>query len=129
MDIVRAFEATGAGLGFNINIQGTPEDPLFQANQIGTLLGMVNIRETLRDFDDDETRVSSTDTNRSATFITELGLYRLLGMSRKPFARPFQKWVARVVKEIRLTGKFEADKLRLRLYYMPALQQRVAVPP
>ena len=31
-------------------------------------------------------------------------------MSRKPFARPFQKWVAKVVKEIRLTGKYEMEQ-------------------
>ena len=28
----------------SINIQGTPEEPLFQANQIGALPGLVNIR-------------------------------------------------------------------------------------
>ena len=41
--------------------------------------------------------------------MTEVGLYRLLGMSRKPVARAFQKWVAKVVKEIRLTGKHELE--------------------
>ena len=39
---------------YQINIQGTLEDPLFQANQIGKLLGISNIRENLRDFSDDE---------------------------------------------------------------------------
>ena len=80
--------------GITINIQGTPEDPRFQASQIGALLGLVNIRETIKDFDEDETSVSSTDTSRTAVFLTELGLYRQLGASRKPCARPFQKWVA-----------------------------------
>jgi prophage antirepressor-like protein len=41
--------------------------------------------------DEDETHVGLTDINRNATFLAELGLYRLLGMSRKPIARPFQK--------------------------------------
>jgi hypothetical protein len=38
-------------------IQGTLEDPLFQANQIGKLLGVGNLTENLRDFCDDEKRV------------------------------------------------------------------------
>ena len=111
MDIVRAFTDVGLANGVTINIQGTPDDPLFQANQIGELLGLVNVRESIKDFDEDEKdAVSSTDSigrHQTIIFLTELGLYRLLGMSRKPFARPFQKWVAKVVKEIRLTGKYE----------------------
>ena len=30
------------------------EAPLFQANQIGAFLGLVNVRETIKDFDEDE---------------------------------------------------------------------------
>ena len=86
---------------------------LFQANQIGELLDIKNIRDTLSGFDEDEVHVGTTDTNagsRKALFLTELGLYRLLGMSRKPLARPFQKWVAKTIKEIRMTGKFELQE-------------------
>jgi hypothetical protein len=129
MDIVRA--STDAGLERGVTIQGTSddplglvntretyEDPLFQASQIGALLGLVNIRETIKEFDGDETRVSLTRAGprysspswastacsehpaspsmrtkrvsvqpgpQSTQFLTELGLYRLLGMSRKPF--------------------------------------------
>ena len=54
--------------------------------------------------------VSVTDTSRTATFLTELSLYRLIGMSRKPFARPFQKWVAKMMKELRLNGKYEFER-------------------
>jgi hypothetical protein len=35
MDIVRAFTDAGLERGVTINIQGTSEDPLFQASQIG----------------------------------------------------------------------------------------------
>jgi hypothetical protein len=42
-------------------------------------------------------------------FLTEVGLYRLLGMSRKPIAKKFQKWVANVIKEIRLNNKYELE--------------------
>jgi len=111
MDIVKAFadnEETA-----DINIQGTYDFPLFQANQIGKILGLANIRATITIFDDDEKVVNIIDTlggNQEVTFLTELGLYRLLGMSRKPVARKFQKWVATVIREIRLTGKYESEK-------------------
>ena len=107
---MRVFEASGLAAGVAIDIRGTPEEPLFQANQIGAQLGLGNIRETIEDFDEDELRVRITDTSRAANFLTELGLYRLLGMSRKPLARPFQKWVAKVVREIRPTGKYEQEQ-------------------
>ena len=52
MDILKAFSLLDAE--YPINIKGTLEDPLFQANQIGKLLGLANIYETLRDFSEDE---------------------------------------------------------------------------
>jgi len=114
MDIVRAFSDVGLGLcdGVAINIQGTAEDPLFQANQIGELLGISEIRSTMRDFDEDEKGVHTAHSrggSQTTLFLTELGLIRLLGMSRKPFARHFQKWVTQVIREIRLAGKYELE--------------------
>ncbi|PNH01959.1 hypothetical protein TSOC_012182, partial [Tetrabaena socialis] len=85
MEVAKLFQ--NASLQVTINIRGTEEDPMFQANQIGKLLGLVNIRESLKDFDEDELRVSTTDTSagqRTALFLTQLGLYRLLCQSRKP---------------------------------------------
>ena len=38
----------------NINIYGTYEEPLFKAKDIGDLLGIKDIRTTLREFDEDE---------------------------------------------------------------------------
>ncbi len=113
MNIVRAFECAGIASGFKLNIQGTLDDPLFQANQIGQLLGLKNVRDSIKGFDETQKGVVSTRTpggSQHMLFLTELGLYRLLGMSRKPFARPFQDWVAQVVKEIRRTGKYEMEQ-------------------
>lgn len=108
MDILKAFKLDKKEI--QINIQGTDEDPLFQANQIGELLDMCNIRATIIDFDNDEKVVKPVDTlggKQKTTFLTEQGLYRLLGRSQKPIARTFQKWVCQVVKEIRRNGKYE----------------------
>lgn len=111
MDILRIFRI--ADKNFSVNIQGTYDDPLFQANQIGELLKLSNIRETIKIFDDDEKVVITTDTLggfQKTTFLTEIGLYKLLGMSRKPIARVFQKWIFNVAKEIRITGSYELKK-------------------
>jgi prophage antirepressor-like protein len=41
---------------------GTSEIPLFKANDIANLLGIKNIRETIKDFNEKEKVSSSTDT-------------------------------------------------------------------
>lgn len=113
MDILKAFKLDQTEV--KVNISGTEEDPLFQANQIGEILGLSNIRVTLKDFDEDEKVVSNAYTlggNQQITFLTEVGLYRLLALCRKPVARVFQKWVCQVVKEIRLNGKYELQRQR-----------------
>lgn len=94
-----------------INIQGTIENPLFRATDIGKILDIKKIRNTIKEFDDDEKIYAhNMGGNIDVIFLTETGLYRLLGMSRKPMARKFQKWIATVIKEIRLNGKYELEK-------------------
>ena len=78
----------------------------FQANQIGKILGIGNISESLKDFGEDERSLLFTETSfgiKETNFLTELGLYRLLGRSRKPIASTFQKWMIKTIKEIRIT--------------------------
>ena len=102
MDIVKAFISNEETC--NINIKGTYEDPLFQASQIGKLLGIKKIRNTISDFDEDEkiAHTMGASENKLCLYLTEVGLYRLLGMSRKSIARKFQKWVANIIKEIEI---------------------------
>lgn len=111
MDIIKLFVDNEENI--EINIQGTIDEPLFQANQIGKLLDIKCLKSTIRDFDDDEKVVHKMHPvrgNQNVLFLTEIGLYRLLGMSRKEKARKFQRWIAAVVKEIRLNGKYELEK-------------------
>ena len=111
MDILKAFSLLGDGSEeHQINIKGTPEDPLFQANHIGKLLDIANISTALKDFDDDECVLILNDTAfgiKETNFLTELGLYRLLGRSRKPIAATFQKWMNKPIKEIRVNGMYK----------------------
>lgn len=121
MDILKAFKISGDE-EVQINISGTTDEPLFQANQVGNILGLSNIRVATQDFDEDEKVVLTVGTlggKQQTTFLTEVGLYRLLALSRKPVARQFQKWVAKVIKQIRLTGKYKAQQqseIDLQLY-------------
>jgi len=109
MEILRAFIPD---IGISINVQGTPEAPLFQASQIGELLGLSNIRDAIKHFDDDEKALVETNTpggQQSVLFLTEMGLYRLLGESQEPWGLSFQKWVGSVVTDIHRTGKYELE--------------------
>jgi len=108
MDILKAFSLIDKT--HNINIQGTLENPLFQANQIGKLLGITNISQAIKDFEEDERSLISNETSfgiKETNFLTESGLYRLLSRSRKPIAAIFQKWMINTIKEIRVNGMYK----------------------
>lgn len=117
MDILKAFNLLDKN--YEIKIQGTFENPLFHAKQIGNLLEIINIRDSISDFTDDEKIIDLTDTPsgiQKTLFLTEIGLYKLLGRSRKPIANTFQKWMINTIKDIRINGfyklkeEFEVDK-------------------
>ena len=108
MDILKSFNLNNQE--YQINIQGTHDEPLFQANQIGKLLGIKNIREVLRNFDDDEKVVQKIDTlggKQNATFLKEVGLFRLINRCTSSIACCFQKWTCQVIKELRLNGSYK----------------------
>lgn len=109
MDILKAFNVCGEN--YHINIKGTADNPLFQANQIGKLLEIKNIHESIKNYDKDEKdEISFADSIgriQQTTFLTEFGLYKLLFKSTKPIAKTFQKWVFNVIKELRENGKYE----------------------
>ena len=130
MDLVKVFSNSDSE--WRINIQGTQDDPLFQANDVGDVLGLTNIRASLSgpDFPAEYTHVRVIDTSagpREATFLTEEGLYSVVFRSRKPIAIVFKKWVFSVIKEIRLRGRYENDKQVLALQTENGLlQQKLA---
>ena len=87
MNILKSFTL------IDINIQGTIQKPLFQIDQIAQVL---NKKINLINYDDDE---------KVGNFLTELGLYKLLGRCRKPIASKFKKWVYNVVSELKTIPK------------------------
>lgn len=83
---------------------------LFRAEDVGNILELKNVRSSVADFDGDEKGVHSVYTSRgfqNVLFLSEEGVYRLLFQSRKPIARPFQKWVASVIRQIREEGEYK----------------------
>jgi hypothetical protein len=104
--LVKTFEQN------NITIYGTFDKPLFKANDIGELLEMVNIKESIKDFTDKQKLgVSLTDPHgrvQITTMLTEQGLYKVILRSRKPIAVKFQDWVCEVIEEIRKTGEYKS---------------------
>ena len=86
MDIVTAW---GASHGVSINILGTSETPFFQANQVGAMIGVNNVRESIKNFDMDKKVLLSSITHtgtRKLQFLTMAGLRQFVSASRKPNA-------------------------------------------
>jgi prophage antirepressor-like protein/predicted GIY-YIG superfamily endonuclease len=111
MDIIKTFENNNAGM--HITIKGTHEEPLFRASDIGAILDIVKIRNTISDFDNTEKVAHTVDTlggPQEVLFLTEKGLYQVLFTSRKPIAKKFKNWVCEVIKEIRLNGRYQLEK-------------------
>jgi prophage antirepressor-like protein len=60
MDLIKAFENND--MTHHVTIHGTHEDLLLRASDIGEVLEMTNIRQSIQDFDHTEKRgVSITD--------------------------------------------------------------------
>jgi prophage antirepressor-like protein len=107
MDILKAFSLCDKE--YPINILGTIDEPLFQANQIGKLLEMTNINKLLSSFDNNEKVITQSSTlggMQNLTFLTERGLYKVLARSNKPIAKKFQDWMVNVIKELRQQGEY-----------------------
>ena len=116
MDIIKTFQDE-----YNVRIFGVFENPLFVAVDIGKILGISNILTTLRNFDADYIVKASdlhtinpdhvtTNLQPETKLFTELGLYHLLSISRKPLAKVFRKWMYSIVKELRIKRKYDIDE-------------------
>jgi prophage antirepressor-like protein len=73
-----------------------------------------NVGQATKDLEEDELRsfkMMSGNQQREISFVSESGLYTLIIRSRKPVAKPFQKWVTReVLPSIRKTGSYSLQK-------------------
>jgi prophage antirepressor-like protein len=122
MDVIRLFKINGNE--YTINIRGEPENPLFQASHIARILGIVNIRSSVKDFDVNERVTLQIDVNnpldsniddripkkevkkQDTIFLTEQGVMRLIFNSRKPEILEFKKWITQITKEVATRGNY-----------------------
>ncbi len=90
---------------------------LFNPYHVAAILGIKNVRENLRNFNENQvikltkSIVSSTDNlvipTAGKLFLTESGVYKLIFKSRKPEAEKFSDWVTdEVLPNIRKTGSY-----------------------
>lgn len=110
MDILKCLNLTKDI--YKVNIEGTHENPLYQANNIAEILELTNIHQSLMDFDSTEKVILLTKTNggmQNVTFLTEQGLYRLLIRSNKDISKIFQKWICENIKKIRTEGEYKLN--------------------
>lgn len=113
MNNLVAFDFNGSTLDYAL-LNG---EPLFNLTYVGGLLGIVNPRTSI-DTSDSDYVIKLDDSvvgltynrnlnNRGELFLTEAGLYRLIGKSEKLIAEKFQKWVCKeVLPSIRKTGSY-----------------------
>jgi prophage antirepressor-like protein len=92
----------------SLKIYGTVEDPLFQANDLGDMLQLVNIRYNVQKLQEGFDYIKSG----KKTFITEYGFYKLIFVSRTSFAKLFQNFVCQILKKLRLTGSVNVDDMK-----------------
>lgn len=112
MDVLQAFIFDNTSHAVSV-LRDEDGDPLFKADDLGTVLSIKNVRVSITDFDQEEKIVRLLDSRGGAqetTFLTEQGALKLIMRSRKPIAKPFQKWVFNVIKTIRKEGKYALEK-------------------
>lgn len=96
--------------GQKVRTAGTPEAPLFCADDVCAVLGYSRTRDALRMLEQDEVEMLRTECatgQKQLAYVTESGLYTLILSSKRPEARAFKRWVTSdVLPAIRKTGSY-----------------------
>lgn len=110
MNIVKSFVINGTE--HLVNMLWKDETLYFRADAIGKILGLKRIYTTLRRIRENEVWDEVLDasrmrigSNQNTLILSEIGLYRLLTISRKPTAQPLLSWTFNVNTSIRETLK------------------------
>lgn len=95
-------------LGRQFSVYGTPETPLFKAQDVATMLSLTNVSDMIQRVDEEERSKLNLGRQGEVWMLTEDGLYEVLMQSRKPIAKQFKKGVKTILKEIRTNGGYIA---------------------
>ena len=96
-------------LGQQFEVYGTPQEPLFKAQDVASLLQLKNVSDMIQRVDDEERSKLNLGRQGETWMLTEDGLYEVLMQSRKPIAKSFKKGVKAILKEIRTNGGYLAS--------------------
>jgi len=77
----------------------------FKASDVGKVLGIVNIRSTIQNYENEDERVVRNvydpyGTPQDTIFLSSQGVYRLLYNSKKEVAKKFRKWAGNILDDI-----------------------------
>jgi prophage antirepressor-like protein len=99
--------------GTQVRVVERDGEPWLLARDVCDILGLGNVTEALRELDDDELTseiLNSGSQRREMKLVSEPGFYKMVGRSRKPEARQFDRWVRHnVLPQIRKTGSYTAQ--------------------
>lgn len=97
--------------GFDVRTLQVDSITWFAANDVASTLGLSNTTVAINRLDDDEvTKFNLGGLSGETNFISEAGLYKLIGSSRKPAAKKFNRWVTHeVLPTIRRHGAYMTD--------------------
>lgn len=98
-----------------IRTAGSSDQPLFCLADVCRALDIKNSRDLRSRLDAEDVVTTDTLTEggvQSMTFVTEVGLYEAIFISRKPEAKVFRKWVtSEVLPSIRKTGGYRTEEV------------------
>lgn len=99
----------------NVRTVEIDDEVWFVATDVANALGLSNVSMSLKALDDDERSKFNLGRQGETNVISEAGLYRFIGGSRKKEAKQFMRWVNHeVLPSIRKTGGYQT-KPALRL--------------
>ena len=83
----------------------------FSMPDVANVLGLSNPTVSVKSLDEDERSKFNLGRQGLTNFISEPGLYKLIGASRKPEAKHFNRWVTHeVLPSIRKTGSYSINQ-------------------
>lgn len=92
-----------------VNVIKIDDELWMRASEICGVLGLQNHRNATENLDADERSIVSMPTaggKQDCVMLSQLGVYRLIMRSNKPIAKPFQKWVLRMIKKVEDEGHY-----------------------
>lgn len=116
---------------FSVRTLGTPELPLFVANDVCSALGFGNGRQAIASHVDPEdlikSEIETKGGRQTVNCVNESGLYALIFGSKLESAKRFKRWVtSEVLPAIRKTGRYEAQET-ITPAEQRAIQREVAI--